>query len=169
VKGIGGDEKREQSTYQMYWDYREPLSTLKHHRVLAINRGEREGELDVSINIDDLLVEDRVLERVRPANAQRKDAVTDGLARLLCLRCAGRFVPTSARTRSRTRSRCSARICGISSCSRPCGARACSASIRAFGRGTKCAALDETGKFLDYFVINQETKPEQGKKDIARR
>jgi len=83
VKGIGGDEKREQSTYQMYWDYREPLSTLKHHRVLAINRGEREGELDVSINIDDLLVEDRVLERVRPANAQHKDAVTDGLSRLL--------------------------------------------------------------------------------------
>ncbi len=33
--------------------------------------------------------------------------------------------------------------------------------------GTKCAALDETGKFLDYFVINQETKLEEAKKAIA--
>ena len=28
----------------MYWDYSEPLSALKPHRVLAINRGERERE-----------------------------------------------------------------------------------------------------------------------------
>mgnify|MGYP002681466076 FL=1 len=62
VKGIGDEEKRGQSTYQMYWDYREPLSTLKHHRVLAINRGEREGELDVSIEVSDELVEARMLE-----------------------------------------------------------------------------------------------------------
>ena len=33
--------------------------------------------------------------------------------------------------------------------------------------GTKCAALDETGKFLDYFVINQEVRPEEGKKAMA--
>jgi len=34
--------------------------------------------------------------------------------------------------------------------------------------GTKCAAMDETGKFLGYFVINQEFKPEEAKKAIAR-
>jgi protein Tex len=33
--------------------------------------------------------------------------------------------------------------------------------------GTKCAALDETGKFLGYFVVNQERDPEGAKKAIA--
>ena len=33
--------------------------------------------------------------------------------------------------------------------------------------GTKCAALDETGKFLDYFLIYQERDPAAAKKAIA--
>lgn len=53
VKGIGGEEKKTTSTYAMYWDYAEPLSTLKPHRVLAVNRGEREGELEVKIETDE--------------------------------------------------------------------------------------------------------------------
>jgi len=53
VKGIGDEEKKAQSVYQMYWDYAEPLSTLKAHRVLAINRGEREGVLEVKIEVDE--------------------------------------------------------------------------------------------------------------------
>ncbi|MFA6506059.1 MAG: Tex-like N-terminal domain-containing protein, partial [Treponemataceae bacterium] len=40
VKGVGDDEKKKTSTYQMYWDFAEPLSQVKPHRVLAINRGE---------------------------------------------------------------------------------------------------------------------------------
>jgi len=38
TKGIGDDAAKEKSTYQMYWDYSEPLATLKSHRVLAVNR-----------------------------------------------------------------------------------------------------------------------------------
>lgn len=167
VKGIGDDEKREQSTYQMYWDYKEPLSTLKHHRVLAVNRGEREGELDVSIEIDDLLVEDRVLERARPANAQHKEAVTDGLARLL-LPAVRREIRSdlSENAESHAIEVFSTNLRNLLMQPPLRGARVLGIDpgIRT---GTKCAALDETGKFLDYFVINQETKPEQGKKDIA--
>ncbi len=167
VKGIGDDEKREQSTYQMYWDYKEPLSTLKHHRVLAVNRGEREGELDVSIDIDDLLVEDRVVERVRPANAQHRDAVSDGLSRLL--------LPAVRREiRSDLSEKAEAHAIEVFSTNlRNLLMQPPLRGTRVLGidpgirTGTKCAALDETGKFLDYFVINQETKPEQGKKDIA--
>src|SRR5690606_41108972 len=40
------DEKR---VYEMYYDYQEPISTIKEHRVLAINRGEAEKVLRVSI------------------------------------------------------------------------------------------------------------------------
>lgn len=167
VKGIGEDEKREQSTYQMYWDYKEPLSTLKHHRVLAVNRGEREGELDVSIEIDDVLVEERVLERVRPANAQHKEALADGLARLLL---------PAVRREIRSDLTESAEMHAIDVFSTNLRNLLMQPPLRGtrvlgidpgIRTGTKCAALDETGKFLEYFVINQETKPEQGKKEVA--
>ena len=43
------DEKAE-SVYEMYYDFREPLSKVTGYRVLAINRGEKEKILTVKIN-----------------------------------------------------------------------------------------------------------------------
>ncbi len=40
-------------TYEMYYDYEERVKFIKPHRVLAINRGEKEGILSVSIEVDD--------------------------------------------------------------------------------------------------------------------
>ena len=40
-------------TYEMYKDYAEPVSEIKSHRVLAINRGEDEGYLKVKVAIDE--------------------------------------------------------------------------------------------------------------------
>lgn len=39
-------------TYEMYKDYSEPVSEVKSHRVLAVNRGEQEGYLKVKIEFD---------------------------------------------------------------------------------------------------------------------
>ncbi|HUJ75199.1 MAG TPA: Tex-like N-terminal domain-containing protein, partial [bacterium] len=83
VKGVGGEEKKAQSVYQMYWDYAEPLSTLKAHRVLAINRGEREGVLDVKIEVDEEAACALLRGRVEIKNRFHGDAVDDGLRRLL--------------------------------------------------------------------------------------
>ncbi|HNZ78102.1 MAG TPA: Tex family protein [Bacilli bacterium] len=49
VKDQAVDEKQ---VYEMYYDYREPVSSIKLHRVLAINRGEAEKVLKVSISED---------------------------------------------------------------------------------------------------------------------
>jgi len=51
------DEQAE-SVYQMYYDYREPICSVPPHRVLAMNRGEREDVLKLRIEapIDDALV-----------------------------------------------------------------------------------------------------------------
>ena len=43
----------EDSVYRMYYDYSEPLSKTQSHRVLAVNRGEREGFLKAGIEIDE--------------------------------------------------------------------------------------------------------------------
>lgn len=39
-------------TYQIYYDYEEKLSTIKLHRILAINRAEKEKVISVRINVD---------------------------------------------------------------------------------------------------------------------
>ena len=41
--------REEESVYEMYYDFREPLSKMTGYRVLAINRGEKEGFLKVSL------------------------------------------------------------------------------------------------------------------------
>ena len=48
----GKEEADETKTYGMYADYREPVSEVKSHRVLALNRGEKEEFLKVSILVD---------------------------------------------------------------------------------------------------------------------
>lgn len=54
IKKDAIDEKK---TYEMYYDYKEPIKHIKHYRVLAMNRGEKEKILNVSIeyNIDEII------------------------------------------------------------------------------------------------------------------
>jgi len=40
-------------TYEMYYDYKENIKYIKPHRILAINRAEKEGVINVNINVDD--------------------------------------------------------------------------------------------------------------------
>ena len=44
--------KEEDSVYSMYYDYKEPVSRAAGHRVLALNRGEREEFLRISVEVD---------------------------------------------------------------------------------------------------------------------
>ena len=46
-------EEEGAKTYEMYADYQEPVSEIKSHRVLALNRGEDEGYLKVKVVIDE--------------------------------------------------------------------------------------------------------------------
>ncbi|MBE5764547.1 MAG: RNA-binding transcriptional accessory protein [Clostridiales bacterium] len=45
-------EEEESKVYEMYDDYQEPVGEIKSHRVLALNRGEKEGFLRVKVAID---------------------------------------------------------------------------------------------------------------------
>ena len=49
----GKEEADEAKTYGMYADYKEPVAGVKGYRVLALNRGEKEEYLKVSIQVDD--------------------------------------------------------------------------------------------------------------------
>ena len=52
VYAKGKEEADEAKTYGMYAEYSEPVSEIKSHRVLALNRGEKEEFLKVSIIVD---------------------------------------------------------------------------------------------------------------------
>ena len=45
--------KEEDSVYSMYYDFSEPVSKIANHRILAVNRGEKEGFLSVKLEVDE--------------------------------------------------------------------------------------------------------------------
>ena len=49
---VSKEAKEEDSVYALYYDFRRELSKLQGHQVLAINRGEKEGFLKVSVELD---------------------------------------------------------------------------------------------------------------------
>ncbi len=57
AKGKEAEEQGERTVYENYYDYREAVSRIPGHRILAINRGEKEKVLSVSIDapVDDIL------------------------------------------------------------------------------------------------------------------
>lgn len=55
VKNADKDEK---GTFEMYYDYSEPLSKVASHRILAMNRGEKEDILKVSFDLDERRIHD---------------------------------------------------------------------------------------------------------------
>ncbi|MBR1376629.1 MAG: RNA-binding transcriptional accessory protein [Bacilli bacterium] len=78
----------ENKTYEMYYDYSESIRTIKPHRVLALNRGEKEDILNVSIDVDtNIIIE--YLEKIviKDSNSSVveivKDAINDSYKRLI--------------------------------------------------------------------------------------
>ena len=163
--GKGDEEAKKTSTYQMYWDYTEPLSQIKPHRILAINRGEREDVLESTIDVDEnaaaLMLQSRYVIR----NDYHKTAVEDGLKRLLSPAVIREIRGDQSDT---------ADDHGISVFSQNLKNLLMQQPIkgtRVLGidpgirTGTKCAFLDDTGKFLGSVVIYNH-KVEEAKKLI---
>ena len=79
-------KKDEKDTYKIYADYQESVSSIKPHRYLAINRGENEKCLKVSLMYDD----EEVITFIRKRYNKKKeyfdiytDIITDALKRLI--------------------------------------------------------------------------------------
>ncbi len=80
--------KQEDSVYALYYDFSEPVSKIAGHRVLALDRGEREGFLKVTVEVDAeraaaLAVRLFAGAKPGPAAAEVRAAVLDGYSRLI--------------------------------------------------------------------------------------
>ena len=79
---------KEQSVYEMYYEYEEPIAKVAGHRVLALNRGEKEKILTVKIEAptEDVIryLEKQVITRSNPNTTPiLKDVVEDSYSRLI--------------------------------------------------------------------------------------
>ncbi len=79
--------KEEDSVYRMYYEHQEPMRLMASHRVLAVNRGEAEGFLKVSLEVDAQQAENEVCALyVRPGSTTTplvEAAAQDAYSRLI--------------------------------------------------------------------------------------
>lgn len=165
-----------ETPYQMYYDYSEPVEKLVGHRILAIDRGERENVLKVSIALPEgkgeAVMIRKFVKNSSPCGELVKEAAEDAFARLL--------FPAVEREvrRELTETAAEAAIKVFASNLRqllmgaPLKNRTVLGVDPGYRTGCKLAVVDVTGKVLDtgvaYITIGEGAKMEQGKETIKR-
>lgn len=173
VESHAGTEA-EDTPYQNYADYQEPVKRIAGHRVLAIDRGEREGVLKVSITLPEghgpSLLLQRFVKNQSPSGKLVQEAAEDAFQRLL--------YPAVEREirKALTEQAASAAIKVFASNLRqllmaaPLKNRVVLGVDPGYRTGCKLAVVDATGKVLDtgvaYITIGEGRKMEQGKETI---
>ena len=86
ISAVASDSEAD-SVYRTYYDYAEPVNKIAHHRVLALDRGEKEGFLKVSVSLPEHMGESFVVRKYltgsSPAGAYVRQAAEDSYKRLL--------------------------------------------------------------------------------------
>lgn len=80
-------DSQEDTVYSMYYDYSEPVNKIPGHRVLALDRGEREKVLKINITCEKEKLQNIIVRKyvkgTNPCSEVVKNAVIDGLNRLI--------------------------------------------------------------------------------------
>lgn len=81
-------DKEARSPFEMYYDYKEPVSKIPPHRILAINRGEKEGAISVKIEapvekINDLIAQKLITNEKSIWTQTISDTIEDAYKRLI--------------------------------------------------------------------------------------
>ena len=164
-------DPEKQSVYTMYYGRTEPLARVPAHRALAINRGEKEGFLRVSVEADDGRIEG--LLRRRFVKASNPSAQLVGKA---CDDAFGRLMMPSLERELRNDLTESAQEQAISVFASNLRALLLQPPMRgrvtlgldpAYRTGCKIAVVDPTGKVLDTAVV-YPTPPQKRIEDAER-
>lgn len=158
------DEKR---VYEMYYNYREPINTIRLHRVLAINRGEAEKVLKVSIAED----YDRVIKFLNRNVVKDNTSVTAPYVQLAVEDAYKRLIKTSIEREIRSDLKDQAEDQAIKIFAEnlkhylltpPMKGKVVLGVDPAYRTGCKLAVVDATGKVLtiDKIYPNQKNKEE---------
>ena len=164
-------DPEKQSVYTMYYGRTEPLARVPAHRALAINRGEKEGFLRVSVEADDERMEGLLCRRF--VKASNPSAQLVGKA---CDDAFGRLMMPSLERELRNDLTESAQEQAISVFASNLRALLLQPPMRgrvtlgldpAYRTGCKIAVVDPTGKVLDTAVV-YPTPPQKRIEDAER-
>ncbi|GAA0367669.1 Tex family protein [Alkalibacterium iburiense] len=82
-------EADEKSVFEMYYEYSEKIKTMVSHRVLAVNRGEKEDILSVTLKVDEERIHQFIYKQEIPENSNSeaivkvKEAINDAYKRFI--------------------------------------------------------------------------------------
>ena len=164
-------DKEAESVYTMYYDFSEPVSKIAGHRVLAIDRGEKEKFLKVSVTLDPVKALDVIkVETLNPLGSPTTEAVreagTDAYNRLI--------LPSVEREiRNMLTENAAAGAIKVFALNTkelllqpPVKGKTVIGLDPGYRTGCKVAVVDKTGKVLDtgvIYVTHSDTQREQAK------
>ena len=150
--------KAEDSVYRLYYDFSEPLKKLAHHRLLAVNRGEKEGFLRVSFDMD----EQKILNYLERELIPKKESITSEYVRAAIADSYKRLIAPSVENEIRSLMTEEAQEASIKVFSQNLSGLLLQPPVRnhivlgfdpGYRTGCKTAVVDETGKVLDTGIV----------------
>ncbi|HBC2028578.1 TPA: RNA-binding transcriptional accessory protein Tex [Clostridium perfringens] len=153
VKG----SSEEQTPYEMYYDYKEPVRTIPSNRILAINRGEKEKILSVKVTCNDDKIIDYLNKKVLKGNKitdkYLEESIKDSFKRLI-------YPSIEREIRSELTSKGEEGAIDIFKANlkallmqAPIKGKVVMGFDPGFRTGCKVAILDETGKFVENTTV----------------
>ena len=148
----------ENKVYDMYYDYSERIKYIKPHRILAINRGENEDVLSVSIEYE----KDRVINYLEKMVIKNENSIVTDIVRDAILDGYKRLIQPSIEREIRSDLTVIGEDAAINNFAKnlesllltpPMKERIVLAFDPGYVNGCKLAVIDKTGKYLDSVVI----------------
>ena len=167
--------KEEKSNYEMYYDYQEAIKYIPSHRILAINRGEKEDFLKVKIEKPEekifAYIERDILKGQTQFTEMLKETILDSFKRLI-EPSIDREIRSDLTEKAEEKA---IKVFGQNSKQLLLGAPIKGKTVMGFDpayrTGCKIAVIDETGKVLDYTTV-YPTEPqndvENAKKELLK-
>jgi len=148
----------EDSVYRMYYDFREPVSKIAKHRILAINRGEKEDFIQVKIEVP----EEKIINWLKSQVITNPSSITSKYVEMAAEDSYKRLIAPSIENEVRNDLTQSAQEQAIKVFAEnlrnlllqpPVKGKVVLGLDPAYRTGCKLAVVDETGKVLDTAVI----------------
>ncbi len=168
--------KDEDSVYSQYYEYSESIKKMPHHRILAVNRGENEEFLKVSITVEkdmilNFLLSETVTNQSSPAAKYIYDAVIDSYDRLIAPSIEREIRNDMTDAAGEGAIKLFSENLRHLLMQAPLKGKTVLGFDPGYVNGCKTAVVDKTGKVLDTAVIYPTThskyKIEEGKKIIS--
>ncbi|CAH2031464.1 Tex family protein [Trichlorobacter ammonificans] len=172
---VAADKKEQVTKFEMYYDYREPLKDIPSHRMLAMRRGEKEEVLFLSLEApqEEILagLKHRLIRGKSIFGAFLEKVAEDAYKRLIAASIEGELRLQAKDRADEAAITVFARNLRNLLLAPPAGGKRVLGIDPGLRTGSKLAAVDETGRFLEHVTIYPHTgagRVEQAARELLR-